>query len=151
MRRNSRLTWDRIKVYLKDLGITARLDVERVKEIFGLGEGLCPEPLRTIFISNYLESNGKEQFKDLWLFSDDYVVEVLEFSRRETPRLEMTIFTGNIMYVVLEAKDFDFSKKAQGGSKLRVKFGTLGLFSCDFAAFGQNCNTLSHIWLEANR
>ena len=65
------------------------VDIQVVKEVFAQGKVLCPEELKTIFISDYKETDGKEQFKDLWLFSDNYVIEAMNFSKQEIPKLEL--------------------------------------------------------------
>ncbi len=62
------LSWGSIKDYLKSIGIVSDVDIQRVSELFSQGKVLCPETLKNIFVSNYKESDGKEQFKDLWFF-----------------------------------------------------------------------------------
>jgi hypothetical protein len=141
-----KLKWSTIENYLERLRMQADVDVNRVREMFNLGRNLCPEKLTDIFISNYIESDGKPQFKDLWLFSDTYVIEVLNFSKAATPKAEMTIFNCNIEYISVEAKNYDFSKTAIADSRLHILVHTLGRFGCDFTAFGHNCDTLKSIF-----
>jgi hypothetical protein len=140
------LSWGMIKGYLKSIGMIADVDTQRTKEIFSQGKVLCPEELKAIFISNYKETDGKEQFKDLWLFSDNYVIEVLNFSKQETPKLEMTIFSNNIQAVAFETNNLDFSQKAKDDSRLHVDFYTFNNFSCDQIASGRNCDALMSIY-----
>lgn len=146
MTKNKTLSWDSVKNYLKSIGMVSDVDIQRVRELFSQGKVLCPEQLRKIFVSNYKESDGKEQFKDLWLFSDNYVIEALNFNKQENPKLEMTIFSKNINYVSIEADNLDFSQKAKAVSKLHMEFYTLSDFSCDQIAFGVNCDVLMSIF-----
>ncbi len=153
MAKSDKLNWQEIKTYLLTIAMKSSIDIERVKELFNLGKVMCPEGLRAIFISNYVESEGKEQYKDLWLFSDNYVLEVLNFARQATPTVEMTIFTDNLMYISVETKNYQFSEKAQKDYTLNVKLVTQGRFECDFLATGQNCDTLYYIfkkYLQSN-
>lgn len=146
MAKSDKLNWQKIKTYLLTVEMKSSIDIERVKELFNLGKVMCPEELGEIFVSNYIESEGKEQYKDLWLFSDNYVLEVLNFARQATPTVEIIMFTDNLMYISVETKNYHFAKKAQKDSTLRVKPVTLGQFSCDMLATGQNCDTLYYIF-----
>ena len=142
------LAWYKVLEYLESIGFNAEVDKKRTHEIFSEGVVLCPEELTTVFISNYKETEGKEQFKDLWLFSDNYVIEVLNFIKQETPKLEIAIFSKNICTASFESNNFDLSQKATDDSTLKVTFYTLSDFSCFFVASGHNCNALMSIYLK---
>lgn len=147
MEENRELNWDTVSGYLiRDLEMKANTDINRVQEIWRLGKNLCPEQLKAIFISNYLESVNKEQLRDLWLFSNDYVVECQNIFRMETPILEMAVYSKNIRSVKVETQKFDFSNNPTVDSKLRISFITHGRFGCDFLALGQNCQKLKVIY-----
>ncbi|MFA4836483.1 MAG: hypothetical protein WC749_10490 [Dehalococcoidia bacterium] len=143
---NNELSQGTVNSYAEGIGMKADVDIKRTQEVFNLGKSLCPEGLKTIFISNYLESDGKEQLKDLWLFSDNYVIEALNFMRIAVPKLEMTILSKNISCISLEAQHFDFSKEVTGESKLHIVVLTFIHFTCDFTAVGQNCDALNLIY-----
>lgn len=138
----SLLSWDVIRQYLDSIAVTSNIDIERTRDLFSQAQTLCPEKLRTIFISNYVEADGKQQFKDLWMFSDSYVIEVLNFAKEEIPKLDMTIFSKNIQGVEVQAQNFNLSHHAISNSKLHIVFYMLNDYSCDQQAFGQNCNSL---------
>jgi hypothetical protein len=146
MVKNNALTWDKIEYYLESIQMVSDIEINLVREIFSQCKFICPEELKYIFISNYKESEGKEQFKDIWIFSDNYVIEALNFSTLQNPKLEMTIFDKNIMSVSVEAENYDFSLKTKDESKLHIEFYTLGMFSCDQIASGVNCDALMHIF-----
>jgi len=146
MVKNEPLKWGNVEGYLISIGMVSDVDIRRVKELFDQGKVLCPEELKNIFVSNYKESDGKEQFKDFWLFSDNYVVEAQNFSIQEKPKLEMTIISKNIQSFSIEADNFDLSQKAKDVSKLRMVFYTLSNFWCDQIASGLNCDTLMYIF-----
>lgn len=146
MVKNNALTWINIEDYLSSIRMVSDLDIKQVSEIFSQGKLICPEELKYIFISNYKESDGKEIFKDLWLFSDNYVIEALNFSTLENTKLEMTIYNKNILSISFEAQNYDPPKKARDESKLHIVFYTLGIFTCDQIACGANCDALMAIF-----
>lgn len=146
MAKSDKLNWQKIKTYLLTMEMKSSVDIERVRELFSCGQLMCPEKIRAIFISNYTESEGKKQYKDLWLFSDNYVLEVLNFARQETPKVEMTMFTDNLLYISVEVKNYHFAGKAQKDSTLHVFVTMLTRFECDFLATGQNCDILYSIF-----
>ncbi len=146
MVKNDSLIWGNVEGYLKSIGMVSDVDIQRVKELFNQVKVLCPEELKNIFVSNYKDSDGKEQFKDFWLFSDNYVVEAQNFSIQEKPQVEMTIISKNIQSVLIEANNFDLSQKAKDVSKLHILFYTLSNFSCDQIASGLNCDKLLDIF-----
>ena len=146
MAEGNSLSWGSIEGYLDSIVMISDVDIQVVKEIFSQGKFLCPEELKTIFISNYKETDGKEQFKDLWLFSDNYVIEVLNFSKQETWSMDITIFTNNIHTVSIETNNFNPSQKAKDDSSLHIVFYTLTGFSCDQISIGRNCDVLMSIY-----
>ena len=148
MAKDKVLSWGMIKDYLKSIGMIADVDTQRTKEIFSQGKFLCPEELKAIFISNYKETDGKEQFKDLWLFSDNYLIEVLNFIKQETFKLEITILRNNIQSVSIEPYNLDFSQKPKDDSRLRILFYTFNEFSCDQISTGLNCDVLKFIYIK---
>jgi hypothetical protein len=146
MVKENELKWESVESYLKLIGMEADVDIRRTKELFNQVKVICPENLKDIFVSNYKETDGKEQFKDLWLFSDNYLVEIQNFVRQEKPSLEMTIYSNNIQSVSIEADKFDLSQKAKDISKLRIMFYTFTNFSVDQIATGPNCDILMYIF-----
>ncbi len=146
MAENNLLSWRSIEDYLDFIGMVSDIDIQAVRILFDQGKVLCPEELKRIFISNYKETNGKDQFKDLWLFSDNYLVEVLNFNKKETLKLEITIFSKNIQSISIETNNINFSQKAKKDSKLNIKFYTISDFTCDQVAYGRNCDVLISIY-----
>ncbi len=144
---NNYLTGSIIESYLNDIGVISSIDIERVRELFNLGIKLCPEKLLTIFIANYdQKSDGKVIFKGLWLFSDNYVLETLNFLNSPSPKTEITRFNKNIRYVTVDSNNYIFSEKPSDASILHIALYTFHSFECDFIAYGQNCNNLYRIY-----
>ena len=146
MTQNNALHWINIEEYLKSIGMPSDVDIQIIKGIFSQANFFCPEELKDIFVSNYNVKDDKEQFKDIWLFSDNYLVEVLNFSKKELPTLELAIISENIQSVSIETKDFNLSKKAKDNSRLHITVYTFSEWSCDYVAFGHNCDTLIYIY-----
>jgi hypothetical protein len=146
MKKNDALQWNSVEKYLKSIRMFANVDVKRVKELFNTGKILCPEDLRDIFISNYKENDGKDQFKDFWLFSDNYVIEVQNLITETMPELDMTIISKNIQNVSIKVDNFDLSQKATDVSKIRMEFYTYSDFSVDQIATGSNCDKVMYIF-----
>ena len=143
---NNKLFWNKVNQYLSDLQIKSVDDIKRAREVFELGKTMCPEALTGVFISNYMKSDGKEQSKDIWFFSDNFVIEALNFIKIKNPKLEITTHAKNLYYITIESQNYKFGQKTQEDSLLRIAFLTVSRFECDFKATGQNCNNLCRIF-----
>jgi len=148
MTKASSLSWHSIKDYLDSIRMISDIDINQVMDIFNRGKILCPEPLKTIFISNYKDTDSQDEFKDLWLFSDNFLIEVLSFSKRETLNFDITIFRKNLHTISIEASNLNFSQSAKDDSKLHIQFFTLNGFTCDQLAYGCNCDVLMSIYRQ---
>lgn len=146
MTQSNALHWDSVENYLGSIGMRSDIDIQITKEIFSQANFLCPEELKDIFVSNYNQKDDKEEFKDLWFLCDNYLIEALNFNRKESPKLEMAILSKNIQSVEMEAKDLDFSRKAEGNSRLHIILYIFSDWVCDLIAFGNNCNNLVNIY-----
>lgn len=146
MTQNNSLHSINIEEYLKSIGKPSDVDIQIIKGILSQANFLCPEELKDIFVSNYNVADDKEQFKDVWFFSDNYLVEVLNFNKKESPTLELAILSQNVQSVSLETEDFDLSKKAKDNSWLRIRFYTFSDWSCEQVASGHNGDTLKKIY-----
>ncbi len=146
MTESNALRWGSIEKYLGSIGMRSDVDIQITKGIFSQANFLCPEELKDIFVSNYNQKDDKEEFKDIWFFSDNYLVEALNFNKTESPKLEMAILSKNIQSVEVETKDFDLSEKAKDNSRLRIIFYTFSDWVCDQVAFGNNCENLINIY-----
>jgi hypothetical protein len=146
MTKANSLSWRSVKNYLGLIGMISDIDISQVREIVNQGEILCPEELKMLFISNYKETNGKDKFKDLWLFSDNCLIEVLSFNKQETFKFDIIIFRKNIHTIAIETSNLNFSQSAKDDSKLHIEFYTLNDFSCDQLAYGRNCDVLMSIY-----
>jgi len=140
------LSWNSVRKYLESIGMVSDIDIKRVRGIFDQRKVLCPEGLNKIFISNYVDTDGKDQFKDLWLFSDNFLIEVLNFSKQETLNLEITVFSKNIHGISIETNNLNIFQGAEGDSKLHITFYTRNEFTCDQLAYGRNCDVLMSIY-----
>ena len=140
------LNWKGIKSYLDSIEMISEVDIDLVEEIYFQGRIICPEPLKTIFISNYEEPNGKDQFKDLWLFSEKYVIEILNFNKQDTFKYDMTIYKKNIENITIDESNYDLSKKADTTSRLHIIFYTFGQFTCEMISQGINCDYLFSLY-----
>jgi hypothetical protein len=146
MTQNDLLELEGVNEYVSSIKMVSDIDQKQVKELFFKAKFLCPDKLKSVFISNYRESDGKDQFKDIWFFSDNYVIEALNFTTEKNHKLEISVIKNNIGTVTIESTDFDFLKKAVEGSKLHIVFYTLGIFNCDQIAYGINCDSLMNIF-----
>jgi hypothetical protein len=144
----NKLKWEDVLAYTGTLGMQSDPDTIRVGQIFKLGAELCPEVITDIFISNYLDSDAKAQNKDLWLFSNNYVVEALNFTKLPTPTVEITVFNKNLAFLHVETKDFDFSESHKYSSVLHIITRTNTQFGCDFIATGKNCEKLKQLFYK---
>ena len=146
MTQNNSLHSIKIEEYLKSIGKPSDVDIQIIKGILSQANFLCPEELKDIFVSNYNVTDNKEQFKDVWFFSDNYLVEVRNFNKKESPILELAILSQNVQSVSIEAKDLDLSKKAKDNSWLNIKFYTFSECASDQVASGHNCDIIKKIY-----
>lgn len=146
MTESNALRWGTIEEYIRSIGMRSDVDIQLTKAIFSQAKSVSPEKLKMIFISNYKDTDGKDQFKNLWLFSDNCLIEVLNFNKQETLSLDITIFSKNIHTVSIEASNLDFSQSAKDDSKLHIVSYTLNEFTCDQLAYGCNCDVLMSIY-----
>lgn len=146
MTESNSLSWASIQDYLESIGMRSDVDIQITKGIFSQASFFCPEELKDIFVSNYNLKDDKQQFKDMWFFSDNYVIEVPNFNKKESPALELAILSKNVQSMTIETKDFDLSKKAKDNSRLYITFYTFSEWSSEQVAFGHNCETLRNIY-----
>ncbi len=140
------IRWGSIHRYLTSIGMKSDIDLQLTKGLFSQATSMCPEAIAQVFVSNYDQQDNTQQFKDLWFFSDNYVIEALNFTKTRPVKLELSIYSRNIQCVRIETTDFDFGKKATPASRLHVEFYTFSDFVCDHIAFGTNCEVLWSIY-----
>lgn len=140
------IQWGAIQRYLTSIGMKSEFDLTLTKQLFSHATSICPEQLADVFVSNYHQEDNSQQFKDLWFFSRNYVIEALNFTKTRPVRFELSIYSRNIQCVRIETSDFDLGKRAKPASRLHIEFYTLSDFSCDHIAFGTNCAVLWNIY-----
>ena len=56
---------------------------EKANEIIDFYEGLYPGQMKSIFISEYVDSEGNRHYENLWLFTDTLSFEAKNFLRED--------------------------------------------------------------------
>ena len=132
-----------INDYIKELG-GSKILIDRAKEIYEIHKIVCPQEIKTIFISEYHTKDKTRIFDNLWFFSDSFFMETKNFQNNNNT--DLIRFQKNIDYIEMFYQDFDF-KKGNDNSNLTIKMmlGGTDLFA-QFKASKQNCDNLMNIY-----
>ena len=93
------------KTYLISMGLDSEVTLKNADKILGIASKLCPEEIKDIFISEFRKDNGSREYESMWLFSDNFILEVRNF------RSEIDIDMSNnkpIVYFRVQMKGFDY-------------------------------------------
>jgi hypothetical protein len=132
--------------YLKELGMPGTL-VARALEMVRYWEGLTPEPLDRIFVTEYVTDEGVREFENLWLISNTWIVECHSFvnvDRGDLMRLE-----GGLARIEIDKHEFT-PGAATPASRLKVEANFAGgtFVASSFKASGTNCEALHALVVE---
>lgn len=122
--------------YLNSLDMSTT-SANRVREIYQFYVDTCKFQIDDIFISEYVDKDGKRIFENLWFISKGIVMEARNFISQD--EYDMALTANNIDRWFISKRDFDF-KTASRMSRLTVNFefrraGLSGVMK----ATGDNC------------
>ncbi|MEA1992572.1 MAG: hypothetical protein U9N58_10345, partial [Thermodesulfobacteriota bacterium] len=58
--------------YLESIGIKGGVLLDRIESIYEFYSEMCPDDIVDIFVTDYIDSDGKREYENLWFFSDRY-------------------------------------------------------------------------------
>jgi Flp pilus assembly CpaF family ATPase len=135
----------RFESYLKKIGMTGTLRM-RAQEIYRFYEALLPDDeITDIFVSEYVDSEGRRQYDSLWLFSSDYIMEASQFVTKDS--FDMLRITNRVARWEVVKKDYDF-KSATDRSRLTLTIQFADRLSGLLKASMYNCDHLKDMLIK---
>ena len=128
--------------YLKSIGIV-ELFYERTESILQFYESLYPNEIEDVFVSEYIDNEGKRQYEDLCFFSSQATMEAKRFLTDYD--FDASPIRERVIYWRMRKTDFDFEKPTEK-SRLDIEFGLEHRITGRLKASKENCNHLYHVF-----
>jgi len=128
--------------YLKKLGMSSPFQ-ERVKQILEFYMTCCGIDAKDIFISDYIDSEGKRLYESLWLFTEDFVCEAKQFLTQDI--FDAMPIKNNFLRWEIQKTEYDF-KHTYPKSRLTVSIYFGENIAGNLKASGDNCDDLRNIF-----
>ena len=132
--------------YLESIGIKEGVLLDRIKSIYEFYKDMCPDEIKDIFVTDYIDSEGKREYENLWFFSDRYVMEAKGFAVGKD-NVDITPIKGRVEHCAIQKQGYDF-KEATDESRLHLLFKLDTGAIADFKASKKNCDALRDIILK---
>ena len=132
--------------YLESIDIKERVLLDRIESIYEFYLKMCPDEIKDIFVTDYIDSEGKREYENLWFFSDRYLMEAKGFAAGKDD-FDITPIKDRVEHCAIQKQGYDF-KEATDKSRLHLlfKLDTNGI--ANFKASKENCDVLRDIILR---
>ncbi len=130
--------------YLKQIGITD-LFYDRAKEVYEFYEKLYPEAIQDIFVTDYIDSEGKRQYENLWFFTSTMALEAKQFLTVDN--FDSAPLKKKVKRWQVSRTEYTFTKatkKSRVSIRVELDFGN----DCEFKASQDNCDYLRDIFIK---
>ena len=129
--------------YLNSIGINSDTLIKKVEKTLRAAKRICPEEIQSIYISDWIQTEGQRAYEHLYLFTNTYIIESANFSTDTNVNIEMTVLKDRVKYI--SVKYNDYFEKADTSSRLSVRFDTdSGSFELKGAK--ENCDKLIEVY-----
>lgn len=131
--------------YLDSIGVTKTAQ-RKIEDIHAFYEKVTPEEITAIFVTEFVNEEGRREYENLWFFTDSLVMEAKQFLTAD--EYDMMALQGNVSRWVIKKQSYDF-EQASAASRLSLEFtlgGGLGLAGADLKASEANCDHLMDIF-----
>jgi len=132
--------------YLESIGIKAGLLLDRIESIHRFYVEMCPDEIVDIFVTEYIDSDGKREYENLWFFSDRYIMDARGFAAGNNDFLIAPI-KGRVAHFRIKKLNYDF-KVATDKSRLHLIFQSNTAATANLKASKENCDALRDIILK---
>ena len=130
--------------YLNDIGITDLFE-DKAKAIYSFYNKIYPDSIQDIFVSEYIDEEGKRQYENLWFFTSTAFMESKNFLTEDN--IDAAPYSKKFRHWTIEKKEYEFEVTTDNSRmKLIVTFST-GV-SGELKASGNNCAHLKEIFLK---
>jgi hypothetical protein len=110
------------------VGVPMKMRIEQIYNDFKL---ICPEPITTMFVSEYMKDNNEMEYEGLWFFSPKFAMEAKNFMTKED--YDILKIRNSIVYCEIIKSNFDIKVAGSGGI-------------AELKATRNNCNYLFRIY-----
>ena len=134
---------DEWTTYLKSIGFLDPL-LKRAAAILRFYREIVGIEIQTIFVSEYLDSNGTRVYEGLWVFSGEHLGEAKFFG--PTERIDLVPLKNNVGHWIAKKTAFEFGGTTTDASRLMVtcRLGE-GRILGRMKASGPNCARLAEV------
>lgn len=132
--------------YLELISIKGGALLERIESIYEFYLEMCPDEIVDIFVTDYIDSEGKREYENLCFFSDGYIMEAKGFAMGKDD-FDITPIKDRVKYYEIQKQDYDF-KEATEKSRLALHFVLDTEVHGKFKASKENCDALRDIILK---
>jgi len=132
--------------YLESIDIKEGVLLDRIESIYKFYSEMCPDEIVDIFVTDYIDSEGRREYENLWFFSDRYVMEAKGFAAGKDD-FDIAPIKDRVEYYEIRKQDYDF-KEATDKSRLHLNIKWDTGVSGEFKAAKENCNALIGIILK---
>lgn len=129
--------------YLDSIGIYTTTLIKKVETTLRAARRICPEEIQSIYISDWIRPEGQRAYEHLYLFTNTYIIESVNFTTDTNVNMEMTVLKDRVKYV--SVKYNDYFEKANTASRLSVRFDTDSA-SFELKGAKENCNKLIEVY-----
>src|SRR3972149_6368732 len=110
--------------YLNSIDINTEAMINKIEKTLLAARRICPEDIQSIYISDWVQTEGQRGYENLYLFTNTYIIESANFSTDTNVNIEVTVLKDRVKYVMVKYNDY--FKKANTDSRLSVTFLTNG-------------------------
>lgn len=130
--------------YLKQIGITG-LFYNRAKEVYEFYEKLYPGAVQDVFVTDYIDSEGKRQYENLWFFTSTLVLEAKRFLTEDN--FDSAPLKKKVQRWQVNRTEYNF-EKASTKSRLSITVELKFANDCTLKASQENCDHLRDIFIK---
>lgn len=132
--------------YLESIGIKSGILLDRIESIHRFYVEMCPDSIDDIFVTEYIDSDGKREYENLWFFSDRYIMDAKGFAAGSDDFVIAPI-TDRVAHYRIKKLNYDF-KEATEKSRLHLMFRSNTAATANLKASKENCDALRDIILK---
>jgi len=118
---------------------------KRAEETINFYENLYPDQLKSIFITEVIDTEGNRHYQNLWLFTDKHALEAKDFLTRDD--FDSAIYQNCVGHWTIIKEEYDF-KSATPKSRMTLHFLFTTGISGTLQSSGENCNYLRDILIN---
>lgn len=129
--------------YLNSIDINTETLINKIGQTLQAARRICPEEIQSIYISDWIQTEGQRAYEHLYLFTNTYIIESANFATDTNVNIEITVLKDRVKYVIIKYNDY--FEKANTASRLSVIFRTdSGVFELKGAK--ENCDKLIEVY-----